>query len=133
MTFKRIFKEISKKSKINLSKNQKIKNFFNNETLEIRNNIHKKLFEKYDDLKLNNNLIYQQFKSLLSFKKTKPAIMSNDLYENAVINYIHTDTVYTEVCINPLVTTIDFINNKLTELYDSNHISLKMKNQLNLN
>ena len=54
--------------------------------------------------------------------------MSNDLYENAVINYIHTEKAYTGVCINPLVTTIDLINNKLTELYDYNHILLKMKN-----
>ena len=141
--FNQIFKDISKKYRKNLNI-KKQKNKFNPETLELRNNVHSSFLRDFNFLNYKNNLSYHQYKALLSFKKSRPftvidcdknvgsAIISNDLYQTSVINYIRLDPAYREVTSNPLTYTVDLINENLLNLFNNGFISNKLKNSLSI-
>ena len=142
--FNQILKDISKKYRKNLNI-KKQKNKFNPETLELRNNVQSFFLKDFSNLKYENNLSYHQYEALISFKKNKPftvidcdknvgsAIISNDLYQTSVINYIRSDPAYRELTTNPLSATVNLINEKLLNLFNNGSISNKLKNSLSIN
>ena len=95
--------------------------------MKLRKNIHNELFNNFDKIDIKNNFIYRQYEALLSFKKNKSftiidcdknvgsAIISNDLYNDSVLNYLNTDPAYRELDHDPLANTVNLINNTLND------------------
>lgn len=85
------------------------------------------------------------FNTLLNFKKEKNfkiincdknignAILSNELYLNEINNFLTNDDTYILLEENPLLYTINIINQRLSSLFINGHISKKMKKTLLLN
>jgi len=146
LSFEEVFRQIKTKNRKNLKTNENLnKKFINIETQNLRKNIHKKLFENYKKIKIMNNINYHQFQALIQFKKNKPfvildcdknignAIISNELYQTSVFNYINSDPAYIELQYNPLTETIKTIDTIIYNLWNNGHISKKFKNLLKIN
>ena len=139
---KEILKKVKNKNLKSKRNNEINKNFINDESLLLRENLQKALFDKFDEINIIKNLNYHQYKSLLYFRQNKPfqiincdknvgfAIISTELYDKSALDYLNNDSAYLSIENNQLFNIVENINNKLNELFLNNHISKYTKNTL---
>jgi hypothetical protein len=139
---KEILKKVKNKNLKSKRNNEINKNFINDESLLLRENLQNALFHKFDEINIIKNLNYHQYKSLLYFRQNKPfqiincdknvgfAIISTELYDKSALDYLNNDSAYLSIENNQLFNIVENINNKLNELFLNNHISKYTKNTL---
>ena len=113
--------------------------FINKEIQEFRLNIHKRLLKMYKKIDIKPNINLSQLKTIIQFQTKKPfkiidcdkniglALISNELYDKSVNEYLDKDTTtYQKIDFNPLSSISTEINNSLENLLKNGHISAKV-------
>ena len=131
--FKHIFKKMHTKYKI---RNEKL--FISKEINQLRSDIHSKIFDEYDNILIKPNINYLQYKDLIRFQKEKSfkiincdknvgiAILSNELYSTSVIEFLNSDTTFSDLTEDPLYTTVNSIKNDINNLFNNGHVSTNL-------
>ena len=108
--------------------------FINKEIQEFRLNIHKRLLKMYKKIDIKPNINLSQLKTIIQFQTKKPfkiidcdkniglALISNELYDKSVNEYLDKDTTtYQKIDFNPLSSISTEINNSLENLLKNNY------------
>jgi len=73
------------------------------------------------------------FKIINCDKNVGNAIISNDLYDESVLNYLNFNEIFIPITSNPLEETVNYINKEIENLFNNGHISNELGKKLKSN
>ncbi len=69
----------------------------------------------------------KNFKIINCDKNVGNAILSNELYRSSALEFLEKDAAFSKLRENPLHITVNFVQNKVNNLCNNEHISEKLK------